>query len=242
MITFIALAKGELGKDTERYLQSYGLAVKLGGRPLQFVQRIGNRTFRPMKAKDVPSYVAETADYGITGEDLANEYSLGNGNSLKILEKLGFGKGDLVLFSKDGIASIKRRLERKPVVVAPYYYRNLLALGQAGGCIRNEFGEFKPKYVNGSTEGFVKDGTADIGFDLTTYFQKPQEERKGTTLAENGLIILERIMPTEAVVISRPCYTASDYRAMLGTPRKKERRTVTLGNMSEAEVVRYTNE
>ncbi len=241
MIVFIALAKGELGKDTERYLQNYGLAVRLDGRPLQFVQRIDSRVFRPMQSKDVPWYVAEVADYGITGEDLTAEYTLENGSRINILERLGFGKGDLVVFAKADIADVKRNLKKKPIVAAPYYYKNLLEIGQAGNCIRAMLEEFEPRYVNGSTEGFVADGGADIGFDLTTYFQKLPEERNTATLIKNGLKIVERIMPTEAVVIAKPCYTSEDFRIMLGTPRKKERRIVTTGNIYEVEVVKYSD-
>lgn len=208
MTIFIALAKGELGKDIEKYLQSYGLMVQLDGRPLQFVQRIGNRVFRPMQSKDVPWYVATRADYGITGEDLTTEYNLGNGKNLKILERLGFGKADLAIFAKGKAPEVKRKLKRTPVVAVPYYYRNMLTSGQAGRYIRDAFGDFEPLEVSGSTEGFVAEdfvegGAADLGFDLTTMFYRPAERRGQSTIPSNGLTVLERIMPTEAVVVAR---------------------------------------
>jgi len=225
VITFIALAKGELGKETERYLKVYGLDISLNGRPLQFVQRIGNRIFRPMSSKDVPWYVAERADYGITGVDLITEFILGNGNSIKVLERLGYGKGDLVIFGNSDVNNIKQKLKRVPVVATPYFYRNLLNLGQAGAYIRSKFGEFESKYVDGSTEGFVaenfvEEGTADLGFDITTYFTRSDNERGRSTIPSNGLRILEKIMPTEAVVISKNStdFTMEDFEKVLNGP------------------------
>ncbi len=243
MIVFIALAKGELGKDIEKYLQAYGLYVQLDGRPMKFVQRIGNRVFRPMQSKDVPWYVAGKADYGITGEDLVEDYLLGSGDEIKIVDRLGFGKADLVVFARDSNpAEIKRKFKKQPTVIAPNFYSNLVANGKVREYLRKTFGEYDVELVAGSTEGFVARGDADIGFDLTTYFQRPEEERERTTLSSNGLKIVERIMPTEAVAIAKPCYTADDFRRMLGTPLKKEMRIITTGNMSEIEVVKYSDE
>ena len=178
--------------------------VKLDGRPLQFEQRIGNRVFAPMQSKDIPRYVAARADYGITGEDMIEDYRLGSGNTLKILDKPGFGKADLVVFAKDGSpVEIKRKLKRRPIVATPNFYGNLVTKGKVGGYLRDVFGEYDVELVAGSTEGFVVRDDADLGFDLTTYFQRPEEEKKGTTLSSNGLKIVERMMPTEAVVVTK---------------------------------------
>lgn len=212
---FIALGKGELGKEIEKYLKDYGLFVELDGRPLQFVQGDGRRIFRPMQSKDVPWYVAGRADYGITGEDLVTEYALGNGGSIKVLERLGFGKGDLVVFAREDTE--KAELKRVPVVAFPYFYGNTVRKGMAEQYLRNAFGEYNALAVNGSTEGFVADGTADLGFDFTTYFTRPENERGRTTISANRLKIVERIMPTEAVVISKnmPGFNEQSYEKML---------------------------
>ena len=100
--TYVALAKGELGKEIENYLSGYGVDVQLDGRPLNFVQRADGCIFRPMWSKDVPWYVSERAAYGITGEDVATNYQLGKGAGIKVVDKLGFGKGDLVVFTQMG--------------------------------------------------------------------------------------------------------------------------------------------
>lgn len=221
MTVFIALAKGELGKDIEKYMEGYGIMVQLDGRPLQFEQRIGNRVFAPMQSKDVPRYVAVRADYGITGEDLVEDYRLGSGDTLKVVDKLGFGKADLVVFAKDSSpAEIKRKLKRRPILVAPNFYRNLVTNGEVGRYLRDVFGEYDVELVTGSTEGFVVRNDADLGFDLTTYFQRPEEERKRTTLSSNGLSIVERAMPTEAVVVAKnsPEFTPKEFEKALSGP------------------------
>lgn len=163
-----------------------------------------------MQSKDVPWYVAEKADYGITGEDLATEYLLGNSDSIKILSRLGFGKGDLVVFCRTVPDKGKVR------VATPAFYGNLVSKGYVSDYLRT-FGEYEVLEVSGSTEGFVADGTADLGFDFTTYFTKNPDERKATTLETNGLKIIKRIMPTEAVVISknRQEYTLDSFESSL---------------------------
>lgn len=243
MTAFIALAKGELGIDTEKYLQNYGLIVRLDGRPLRYEQRIGSIKFRPMASKDVPWYVAEKADYGITGEDLLEDYNLGNGNKLKIVGMAGFGKADLVVFARDDLPGVKRNLRGKLKVVAPYFYSNLVTRGKAGEYMRENFGDYDVKFVSGFIEGFVARGDADIGFDLTSYFQQQADERERTTIASNGLKILENIMPTEAVVITRAESRSKigDFKNMLRLTGKTEKLVITIGNMSEFEVIKYND-
>lgn len=208
--TILALSKGELGNEIEKYLKSYGLYVKINNRPVSFVQRVGNRIFRPMRSGDVPRYVAERADYGITGEDMVAEYNINNTAGIRILDKLGFGKGNLVLFSRGD--DMKKDT---PTVAVPFYYRELLEKGQADKFLRNMFREYNVFEVGGSTEGFVADTTADIGFDFTTGYGCPG---KRTTLSENGLKIIENIMPTETVLVARNGYSKEDFDKFLQGP------------------------
>ncbi len=164
----------------------------------------------------MPWYVAQRADYGITGEDLIAEYNAGNsGNSIQVLDKLGFGKGDLVVFASD-----KPPAMRQPKVAVPLYYRNLARNGAAGAYFQDAFGEYEIIDVNGSTEGFVADGTADYGFDFTTYFTRLPEERARTTLAANGLVIVEKILPTEAVAVAKNStqFTMEEFERALNGP------------------------
>jgi ATP phosphoribosyltransferase len=197
--SIIAVAKGELGEGIQKYLESYGVFVELNGRPLKFVNKAGKCIFRPMRSGDVPWYTASVADYGITGEDLVENYNCGTSMPLKIVKRLGFGNADLVAFGK----STHTNIERKPVIAAPYYYKNLLISGKPANYFKNIFGDYDILEVQGSTEGFVCDGTADAGFDVTTYFRVKPEEQKKKTLAVNRLVIFENLMPTEAVIVSR---------------------------------------
>lgn len=222
MIHFIALSKGELGKEIEVYLKNYGLNIKLDGRPLQFVQSIDNRIFRPMQSKDVPWYVVSKADYGVVGEDLVTAYTLEKNNDIKILDRLDFGKGDLVIFSKKPMYQIKKR--GNPKLAVPSYYSSFVKRGSVGKYMNEEFPGFDIDTdlfeVSGSTEGFVADGTADLGFDFTTYFRKNTGDFNQTTIEKNGLKIAEKIMPTEAVVISKNSedFTIKKFEEMLNGP------------------------
>ncbi len=161
MIAFIALAKGELGKEIEKYLRCYEIALNLEGRPLRYRQRIGNRIFDIMQSKDVPRYVdnPEGADYGITGSDLVMDYMLGTrtsgkNNNIRISEKLGFGKGDLVIFEAE--EPLAKSKSGKVIVAVPNYYANLLRYGRGAKFIKDAYGEFEPYIVYGSTESFVR--------------------------------------------------------------------------------------
>ena len=210
----IALAKGELAKPVEDYLKSYGIDVVVEERPVTFVQRMGNVNFRPMRSNDVPRYVGGIAEagiyfegwegYGITGQDFTTEYDLNNPKKIKVIKRLGFGEGDLVLFSTRNTKQLRKGLNRVPIVAVAHKYRGLVDFGAAGIYLMKNFDEgYRVLPVEDSVEGFVADGTADIGFGFTSLLRKRRGDTRKTTLEKNDLVVLENIMPTEAVVISK---------------------------------------
>jgi len=207
--TKIAVAKGELGSKIEGWLRgNYGVSIRIEGRPLSYKQSVGSLEFVPMTSKDVPMCVANgLVKYGITGNDLVDNYNLGAGvRILKTLKELDFGKGDLVLFSEKSALQRLASLKQGCKVVAPAYYYNLLVFGEAGDYIRRNFGAFEVIQVEGSTEGFVLNGWADFGYDITTLLRKEaQEEKSRTTLLYNRLTVVENVesRPTQAILLSK---------------------------------------
>ena len=145
----------------------------------------------------MPDYVAKRyAEYGITGFDLFKEYLTEGSAKIKVVKELGFGKGDLVIFARE---TYKPR--KNPLIAVPTCYKNILKQGQTANYLKKKYGLYHIFEVNGSTEGFVADGIADLGFDFTTQYQKAEYAK--TTLMANHLKIIEKIMSTEAVLITR---------------------------------------
>ena len=125
---------------------------------------------------------------------------------LKTIKEMDFGKGDLVLFSEKSTLQRLTSLKRGCKVAAPAYYYNLLVFGEVGDYLRRNFGAFEVIRVEGSTEGFVLNGWADFGYDITTLLRKEtREEKSRTTLIYNGLTIVESVAPrpTQAILLSR---------------------------------------
>jgi len=165
---------------------------------------------------DVPDYVAKRyAEYGITGFDLFKEYLTEGSAKIKVVKELGFGKGDLVIFARE---TYKPR--KNPLIAVPTCYKNILKQGQTANYLKKKYGLYHIFEVNGSTEGFVADGIADLGFDFTTQYQKAEYAK--TTLMANHLKIIEKIMSTEAVLITRDSdeFTFEKYEQLIQGPCK----------------------
>lgn len=209
----VALAKGELGTSVQGYLsRTYGIEINIEDRPVDFKQSIGKVTFWPTKSEDVPRcvggfyddgvHISPGAHFGITGLDFVTTYKLEGHGRLKVLRDLDFGEGDILLFSLYDIERIKSG-ERTPRVVTEHRYRPLLKKGAAAKFLREKFGNFDVMGVGGSVEGYVANGSADIGFDFSTYMRKENGEAETTTIARNGLRVMANAMATGAVIVSR---------------------------------------
>jgi ATP phosphoribosyltransferase len=166
----------ELGVDTGE--------VRSNDRKLLF-DDAGIVTMRP---SDVPTYVEHgSADIGITGKDVLLEQS--QRNVYELLD-LGFGHCRMVVAAPEGgdpIGSALRRLGR--VRIATKYPR-IAAQHFAGTGRQAEIVE-----VKGSVELAPLTGLVDGIVDLTA---------TGTTLAENGLRVVEEIESCTARLIANP--------------------------------------
>jgi ATP phosphoribosyltransferase len=166
----------ELGVDTGE--------VRANDRRLLF-DEAGIVTMRP---SDVPTYVEHgSADLGITGKDVLLEQS---DRAVYELLDLGFGRCTMVVAAREGgdpIGAALRRLGR--VRIATKYpriaERHFTATGRQAEIVE----------VKGSVELAPLTGLVDGIVDLTA---------TGTTLAENGLRVMEEIEVCTARLIANP--------------------------------------
>ena len=137
-------------------------------------------------------------DFGITGFDCCEDEKLVN-NGFKYLKNLKDeipeGNGRLVFFGKEG--TDLSRLEN-PRIVTSFYYQNL-----ADKKAKELFTNYQIIPVYGKTESYVPE-YADIGFDFKSL-------NPNGTVERNGLIVLEEVMKTYTVLISRPELCLDDF-------------------------------
>ena len=186
-ITF-ALAKGRLAVEAMRLLESVGITCQdmhQKSRKLIFENENLQYKFFLAKATDVPTYVEYgAADCGVVGKDTLLE----EGRHLYEALDLGFGKCRIVVAGMPGSADqLKKgndfRIATKyPNIAADYFYHQKK---QTVEIIK----------LNGSVELGPLVGLADFVVDIV---------ETGSTLAENGLVILEEICPVSArLVVNR---------------------------------------
>jgi ATP phosphoribosyltransferase len=183
----IAVPRGALFEGALDLLDQLGVdtrEVRANDRKLLF----GEAGIVTMRPSDVPTYVEHgSADVGITGKDVLLEQS-----ERKVYEllDLGFGHCRMVVAAAEGgdpIESALRRLGR--VRIATKYpriaARHFAATGRQAEIVE----------VKGSVELAPLTGLVDGIVDLTA---------TGTTLAENGLRVVEEIEVCTARLIANP--------------------------------------
>jgi ATP phosphoribosyltransferase len=183
----IAVPRGALFAGALDLLDALGVdtgEVRSNDRKLLF-EEAGIVTMRP---SDVPTYVEHgSADIGITGKDVLLEQA--HRNVYELLD-LGFGRCRMVVAAREGgdpIGSALRRLGS--VRIATKYPRtadrHFSETGRQAEIVE----------VKGSVELAPLTGLVDGIVDLTA---------TGTTLAENGLRVVEEIEVSTARLIANP--------------------------------------
>jgi ATP phosphoribosyltransferase len=158
--------------------------VRANDRKLLF-EDAGIVTMRP---SDVPTYVEHgSADIGITGKDVLLEQS--QRNVYELLD-LGFGLCRMVVAAPEGGDPIESALRRLGRVRIATKYPRIAAQHFAATGRQAEIVE-----VKGSVELAPLTGLVDGIVDLTA---------TGTTLAENGLRVVEEIASSTARLIANP--------------------------------------
>ena len=189
-------AKGRLNEDSVALLRDIGIRIDESKR--KFLAQAPDFPLEVLYLRDddIPQVVAAgTADLGIVGLNEVAEHSpdgTAEGSSLQIVRQLGFGECRLSLAVPksedcDGPAwfSGKRIATSYPNILRRY-----LADHQVEAII---------EVIAGSVEVAPAAGIADAIFDIVS---------SGGTLISNGLKEVERVFPSEAVLIAGASMTA----------------------------------
>lgn len=177
----IALAKGRLAKQTIALLETLGITcqqMKKESRKLIFKSDEGTIQFFLSKATDVPTYVEYgCADIGIVGKDTILEE---NRSVYEVLD-LGFGQCEMIVAGEPEKASI---LQSGQTLKVATKYPNI-----AKAHFEKTHRDVEIIKLNGSVELGPIVGLADVIVDIV---------ESGATLKENGLVVLENIVPLSA--------------------------------------------
>ena len=181
----VALAKGRLADQTMDLLANIGITceeMKEKTRKLIFTNEALGLKFFLSKPSDVPTYVEHgAADIGIVGKDTILE----EGRNLYEMLDLGFGACKMAVA---GRPEMKEKLDHSyclrvatkyPKIATDYFYQQK---HQTVEIIK----------LNGSVELAPIVGLSDVIVDIV---------ETGSTLKENGLVVLEDVCPLSARVI-----------------------------------------
>ena len=187
-LTF-ALTKGRLANKTMDVLEKAGITCEeirdKDTRKLIFVNEELKMKFFLAKGPDVPTYVEYgAADIGIVGKDTLLE----EGRKLYEVMDLGFGKCRMCVC---GPESAREVLENNQLIRVATKYPNIA---------KDYFYNKKHQTVdiiklNGSIELAPIVGLSEVIVDIV---------ETGTTLKENGLVVLEEVCPLSARMIVNP--------------------------------------
>ena len=184
-LTF-ALAKGRLAKKTLTYLEKIGIEMEEmkdpDTRKLIFVNEDLKIKMFLSKASDVPTYVEYgAADIGVVGKDTILE----EGRKLYEVMDLGFGKCKMCVC---GPESARELLQHQQLIRVASKYPNIA---------KDYFNNIKHQTVeviklHGSVELAPIVGLSEVIVDIV---------ETGSTLRENGLSVLEEVVPLSARMV-----------------------------------------
>lgn len=185
MITF-ALAKGRLAKDVMKLLAKSGVSVPEmddpGTRKLIFEDTEHGYRFFLAKPSDVPTYVEYgVADIGVCGKDTLLE----EGRKLYEVLDLGIGRCRMCVCGPESAAELLKSRQmirvatKYPVIAKDYFYNRKR---QTVEIIK----------LNGSVELAPIVGLSEVIVDIV---------ETGSTLRENGLVVLEEVCSLSAKVV-----------------------------------------
>lgn len=178
----IALSKGRMADLTLELLEKSGIAhnvLKDISRRLVITDAQNGLKFMLVKPSDVPTYVEHgAADLGICGKDILLEQK----KDCYVVLDLKFGKCKMVVAGpkdmKDSFLSNKRVATKFPNIAKDYFRHK----GETVEIIK----------LNGSVELAPIVGLSEVIVDIV---------ETGTTLKENGLVIIEEIFSSSARLI-----------------------------------------
>lgn len=183
MLRIALQSKGRLNEDSMSLLESIGINVDDPKR--KFLSKAKNFDLEALflRDDDIPAVVESgTASLGIVGLNEVEE----KGADVKIVDKLGFGGCRISLAvpknaDYNGIAWFagKRIATSYPKILSDFLAKNGI--------------EARIEVITGSVEIAPAAGIADAIFDIVS---------SGSTLVSNGLVEVERVFQSEAVLIA----------------------------------------
>ena len=184
-LTF-ALGKGRLAKKTLQLFEQIGITCEEmkdpDTRKLIFVNEELKLRFFLAKGPDVPTYVEYgAADIGVVGKDTILE----EGRNIYEVLDLGFGKCRMCICGPESARELLQHHERirvaskYPVIAKDYFYNKK---HQTVEIIK----------LNGSIELAPIVGLSEVICDIV---------ETGSTLRENGLVVLEEVCPLSARMV-----------------------------------------
>lgn len=187
-LTF-ALTKGRLANKTLQLLEQVGITCEEmkdpASRKLIFVNEERKLRFFLAKGPDVPTYVEYgAADIGVVGKDTILE----EGRKIYEVLDLGFGKCRMCVCGPKEAGNLLNGQElirvatKYPRIAKDYFYNR-----------RNQTVEIIK--LNGSIELAPIVGLSEVIVDIV---------ETGSTLRENGLVVLEEVCPLSARVVVNP--------------------------------------
>lgn len=187
-LTF-ALTKGRLASSTIEMLEKIGITCEemkdKDSRKLIFVNEELKLKFFLAKGPDVPTYVEYgAADIGVAGRDTIIE----EGRKVHEALDLGFGKCRMCVCGHEDAAELMKHHElirvatKYPKIAKDYFYNK-----------RHQTVEIIK--MNGSIELAPIVGLSEVIVDIV---------ETGSTLKENGLVVLEEVCPLSARMIVNP--------------------------------------
>ena len=187
-LTF-ALTKGRLASKTLDMLEKLGITCEemkdKDSRKLIFTNEELKLKFFLAKGPDVPTYVEYgAADIGVVGKDTIIE----EGRKVHEVLDLGFGKCRMCVCGYEDAAELLQHRElirvatKYPKIAKDYFYNKK---HQTVEIIK----------MNGSIELAPIVGLSEVIVDIV---------ETGTTLKENGLVVLEEVCPLSARMIVNP--------------------------------------
>jgi ATP phosphoribosyltransferase len=192
----IAIQKsGRLSEKSLAMIAEAGINLNNGSRKLISLATNFPLEILFLRDDDIPQYVADgVADAGIVGGNVLAE----SGNELTVVQHLGFARCRLCLAVEKTVDytgidyfSGKKIATSYPRILRDYLDRNNI--------------EAEIHVINGSVEIATGIGLADAIFDIVS---------SGSTLISNGLKEVERVMDSEAVLLSAPQISEGKMKTM----------------------------
>ncbi|TAE30132.1 MAG: ATP phosphoribosyltransferase [Candidatus Kapaibacterium sp.] len=190
---------GRLTDESLELMQECGIDFSKSGGKLKAAAYNFPLEFLFLRDDDIPEYIADgVADIGIVGENVIAEENGKLSAPIEIVERLGFSRCRLSLAVARGVEyGSVQSLQGKRIATS---FPNILQKFLQENGVNAEIHE-----ISGSVEIAPSIGLADAICDIVS---------SGSTLLSNGLVEVETIFRSEAVLLGRPNLSPAKQRTL----------------------------